>query len=79
MKYYIFLLSFFLFVTSPEAQQNSRDIVKGRTTGPLPYLEFGLGEDRLGGAKMTFLDSDIVVKVVDSISNRYKIVLSKNH
>ncbi|MES1214695.1 MAG: N-acetylmuramoyl-L-alanine amidase [Bacteroidota bacterium] len=54
-------------------------MIKGRTTGPLPYLEYGLGEDRLGGAKMTFLDSNIFVKVVDSINNRYKIELSKTH
>jgi N-acetylmuramoyl-L-alanine amidase len=31
----------------------------GRTTGRLPYLEHGLGDDRLGGAKMTYLDTNI--------------------
>jgi hypothetical protein len=39
----------------------------GRTTGQLPYLNYGLGEDRLGGAKMGYLDSNILVKVVDSV------------
>ncbi|MBD0298181.1 MAG: hypothetical protein ICV84_23790, partial [Flavisolibacter sp.] len=38
----------------------------GRTTGRLPYLEYGLGGDRLGGAKMTYLDTGILSKVVDS-------------
>jgi N-acetylmuramoyl-L-alanine amidase len=51
----------------------------GRTTGPLPYLEYGLGDDRLGGAKMGYLDSLIAVKVVDSTSDDYKIQLSKYH
>src|SRR5204862_5000871 len=51
----------------------------GRTTGPLPFLEYGLGDDRLGGAKMTFLDSNIVVKVVDSVKDDYKLQLSAWH
>ena len=51
----------------------------GKTTGPLPYLEYGLGDDRLGGAKMTYLDTGIVIKVVDSINNEYKVQLSKYH
>jgi len=51
----------------------------GRTTGPLPYLEYGLGDDRLGGAKMTYLDTNVVVKVVDSTIDDYKVQLSKNH
>lgn len=51
----------------------------GRITGSLPYLEYGLGADRLGGAKMTYLDTSIVVKVVDSSIGNYKVQLSKNH
>lgn len=51
----------------------------GKTTGLLSYLEYGLGDDRLGGAKMTYLDTNVVVKVVDSIYNDYKLQLSKNH
>jgi N-acetylmuramoyl-L-alanine amidase len=31
----------------------------GRTTGLLPYLEYGVGDDRLGGAKMTCLDTNV--------------------
>src|SRR5690606_8116376 len=44
-----------------------------------PYLEYGLGADRLGGAKMTFLDTGILVKVVDSTIVNYRVQLSKNH
>ena len=51
----------------------------GKTTGSLPYLEYGLGVDRLGGAKMTYLDTNIVVKVIDSTIGNYKIQLSKDH
>lgn len=53
--------------------------LKGRTTGNLPFLEYGLGGDRLGGAKMTLLDTGIVVKAVDSTPVNYKIQLSRNH
>lgn len=51
----------------------------GRTTGILPYLEYGLGADRLGGAKITFLDTGILVKVVDSTLVNYKVQLSAAH
>ena len=51
----------------------------GKITGSLPYLEYGLGADRLGGAKMTYLDTGIVVKVIDSTIGNYKIQLSKDH
>ena len=50
-----------------------------QTIGKLPYLEYGLGDDRLGGAKMTYLDSGIVMLVVDSADGDYKVQLSKNH
>jgi len=51
----------------------------GKTTGPLPFLEYGLGDDRLGGAKMTFLDTNVVVRVVDSVKDDYKVHLSAYH
>jgi N-acetylmuramoyl-L-alanine amidase len=51
----------------------------GKTTGPLPFLKYGLGDDRLGGAKIGFLDSNIVMKVVDSVKDDYKVQLSTYH
>ena len=51
----------------------------GKTTGPLPFLKYGLGDDRLGGAKMGFLDSNVVMKVVDSVKDDYKVQLSTYH
>lgn len=59
---------------------NANAIFKtGRTSGTLPYLEYGLGSDRLGGAKMTYLDTGVLVKVVDSTIVNYKIQLSASH
>ena len=51
----------------------------GRTTGQLPFLEYGLGSDRLGGAKMTYLDTNVLVKVIDSTTDDYKVRLSAQH
>ena len=50
-----------------------------RTTGKFPFLEYGIGEDRLGGAKMGFLDSNILLKIVDSFKTDYKVQLSGSH
>ena len=61
------------------AQDNAAKYFLARTIGPLPFLEYGLGEDRLGGAKMTFLDSNIILKIVDSTGLKYKVQLSKFH
>lgn len=49
------------------------------TRGPLPYLEYGPGDDRLGGAKMTYLDSQVVLKVVDSLGTDYIVQLAAQH
>jgi N-acetylmuramoyl-L-alanine amidase len=57
----------------------STNYIVGKTTGQLPFLEYGLGEDRLGGAKMGYVDSNIVIKVVDSVNDKYKVQLSKYH
>jgi N-acetylmuramoyl-L-alanine amidase len=51
----------------------------GRTTGRLPFLEYGLGDDRLGGAKMGYLDSNVMMKVVDSVKDDFKVQLSAHH
>lgn len=61
------------------AQPAKNNFLIGKTTGPLPYLEYGLGYDRLGAAKLTFLDTNVVIKVVDSTAVNYKAQLSKDH
>ena len=74
MKWFCFLLLLVSFTT--QAQQSS---FYGRTTGQLPYLEYGLGDDRLGGAKMGYLDTNVLMQVIDSFNNDYKVKLSAQH
>lgn len=69
------LLSLSIFIVLGAAAQT----ITGRTTGALPYLAYGLGEDRLGGAKLTYLDTGILVRVVDSVQDNYKVQLSAQH
>ena len=72
------LIFLYLFTLSKTVFSQVNPLV-GKTTGPLPYLEYGPGDDRLGGAKMTYLDTNILIKAVDSINGDYKVQLSKNH
>ena len=75
----LFCLVCVLVTLSATSQPPKTNFILGKTYGTTIFLEYGLGEDRLGGAKMTFLDSNIVVRIVDSVKDRYKIQLSKNH
>lgn len=47
------------------------------TKGRLAHLLFGLGEDRLGGAKIGYLDSLVLLNVVGKVGTKYKVQLSK--
>jgi N-acetylmuramoyl-L-alanine amidase len=38
-----------------------------------------MGEDRLGGAKMGYIDSNVLLKIVDSVKDMYTVQLSKFH
>ena len=49
------------------------------TKGRLAHLLFGLGEDRLGGAKIGYLDSLVLLNVVGKVGTKYKVQLSKYH
>ena len=51
----------------------------GRSTGKLPALAYGLGEDRLGGAKLGYIDSNIALRVMDTVKGMYLVQLSKFH
>ncbi len=42
-------------------------------------MEYGIGDDRLGGAKLGYLDSNVLVKIVDSFKTDYKVSLSAAH
>ncbi len=73
-----------LYFTASFSQSNSFQREKaekrltGRTQGVLPFLKYGPGADRLGGAKMTYLDTAIVVQVVDSLKDDYIVRLAKD-
>src|SRR5579863_8740998 len=71
------VLAFFVLLVNHAHGQDS--VLLARTTGALPFMEYGIGDDRLGGAKIGFLDSNIIVRVVDSFSTDYKVRLSANH
>lgn len=75
---FIILLCFCITLNTYGQQSDNRAIT-GRTAGVLPYLEYGLGADRLGGAKMTYLDTAVLLKVVDSTPVNYKVQLSNAH
>ncbi|MGG9970724.1 N-acetylmuramoyl-L-alanine amidase [Ferruginibacter sp. SUN002] len=47
------------------------------TKGRLAHLEYGLGDDRLGGAKVGYLDSNILLNIVGKVGSHYKVQLSK--
>ncbi len=57
---------------------NGKTMKLARTTGILPFFEYGPGDDRLGGAKMTYMDTGVLVKVVDSLNADYIISLADN-
>lgn len=83
MKKILLALLLFSF-TNAFAQRNKSKKKSNKpyyvvTLDSLPFLNYGLGEDRLGGAKMTFLDSNIILKVVDSVGEDYKVQLSQLH
>jgi len=48
-----------------------------KSTGKLPAILYGLGDDRLGGAKMGYIDTNILFKVIDTTITPWKVQLSK--
>jgi len=76
MKY---VLSFFLLFCIQYLFAQEPNALLGKTTGKFPFIEYGPGDDRLGGAKMGYLDTNIVVKIIDSFKTDYRIQLSKFH
>ena len=48
------------------------------TKGRLAHLEYGLGDDRLGGAKIGYLDSLIPLKIIGKVGDHFKVLLSPN-
>src|ERR1700712_209234 len=71
----IFLLAAF----NASAQKQPEGFYLARSTGKLTMLATGLGEDRLGGTKIGYIDTSVLLKVVDSTKELYYVQLSNNH
>jgi N-acetylmuramoyl-L-alanine amidase len=63
------------FIQSVAAQSPGYPSFWARTAGKLPALAYGLGEDRLGGAKMGYLDTNVLLKVVDTAKSMFQVQL----
>ena len=61
------------------AQKNETNYGLVKSTGKLPALLYGLGDDRLGGTKLGYIDTNILLRVVDSTKELYTVQLSKFH
>lgn len=57
----------------PQAQP-----VIGKTTGDAPFLKYGLGADRLGGAKLGYLDTSVLLNITGKVGTDYRVKLAKN-
>jgi N-acetylmuramoyl-L-alanine amidase len=72
----VMFMAIFLLHTSAIGQSQLPLYVK--TTGKLPQLAWSTGTDRLGSAKMGYLDTGILLQVADTAGNLYKIRLSQS-
>jgi N-acetylmuramoyl-L-alanine amidase len=50
----------------------------GQTTGTFPYFNYGLGEDRLGGARVGYLDTLVSLNLTGRTGNFYHVKLSES-
>lgn len=76
----LYLITCLLFIVGQTLAQNpSQQYLLIRSTGKLPSLSYGLGEDRLGGAKMGYIDTNVLLRVIDSTKEMYSVQLSKYH
>lgn len=59
-------------LTDPQTQP-----MVGKTTGDNPFLKYGLGDDRLGGARMGSLDTAVYLHITGKVGSDYRVKLSK--
>ncbi len=53
--------------------------VIGKTMGRYPYLEFGKGADRLGGAKINYIDTAVLLHLTGMHNGQYRVQLAPGH
>lgn len=51
----------------------------GITRGERPFLNAGLGEDRLGGTKLSFVNPGIRLAITGKVGPQYRVALTENH
>ena len=74
------LSAILLFVTlHAGAQGNAEHSLLARSSGKLTMLAYGLGQDRLGGAKQGYIDTNILLRVIDSTTDMYLVRLANQH
>ncbi len=49
------------------------------TKGERPFLNHGLGQDRLGGAKLGFINAGIKLSINGKAGNQYRVALAENY
>jgi N-acetylmuramoyl-L-alanine amidase len=76
MRILLLSIIFLLILKNSHAQETYQLY---RTKGKLPALSYSNGTDRLGSAKMNFIDTNVLIKVIDSVDNFYIIKLAKYH
>ncbi len=70
---------FLLINLIAEGQNQNDSFFLARTTSRLAMLAYGQGEDRLGGAKLGYLDTSVLLRITDSAKDMYRVQLSKAH
>ena len=50
----------------------------GIARGERPYLNYGLGEDRLGGAKLSFINAGVRLTLTGKAGDQYRVALAEN-
>jgi N-acetylmuramoyl-L-alanine amidase len=61
------------------AQTANPSYIPARSAGKLPAIAYGQGDDRLGGARMGYIDTSVLFRVVDSTKELYHVQLSRFH
>jgi N-acetylmuramoyl-L-alanine amidase len=77
-KFCVFPL-FLLLLTSVSSQTITPHYIPARSAGKLPAIAYGQGEDRLGGARMGYIDTNVLFRVIDSTRELYQVQLSRFH
>jgi len=84
MKYYLLAVIISCSFLCCQSQNNQTTAAQAgywlaRSCGKFTQLSYSLGEDRLGSAKLGYIDTAVLLKVVDSTGKLYQVQLSKYH